>query len=57
MLHRLQLISNEFQRGAAAPRDMKRDMATFAPPAIAGLQTQGVAGDGDPALTKPIENA
>jgi hypothetical protein len=27
VLHPLQLISKEFQRGAAAPRDMKRDMA------------------------------
>jgi len=37
------------------------DKASFcrtpAPPTITGLQSQGVAGDGDPALTEPIENA
>ena len=27
MLHQLQLISNEFQRDAATPRDMKCNMA------------------------------
>jgi hypothetical protein len=43
VLRQLRLIPNDFQRGAVAPRDMKRDMATLAPPEIAGLQSKGVA--------------
>jgi hypothetical protein len=44
VLHQLQLISNEFLRGAAAPRDMKLDIATHSPPTIVDLQSKGVVG-------------
>ncbi len=43
MSQQLQLISSEFQIGAAAPRDMKRDIKT-PPPTIADVQSPGVAG-------------